>query len=388
VRQVEAARIVAGTDLRRRVRNRSFIIRAFVGPVVLATIITLAFGGGDDFSARIGVVDADGSPVGTGFVAALTRASDAGGLHFVAVDTTGTARARVARGSLDAAVVVPRGFGASLAGGDPDDVEVLASSDAVVSAEVATAVARQLTTRAAAARLAVATARATDAPPPDVGRVTAGALPVAVDARSSGGRVSPAAYLGPAMGLLFLFLSIGTLARDLMEDRRIGLLDRLRAGPVGASAIIGGRGLAVVAVGATGLVVIWAFTAAVLGADWGDPVGVVAVIGAASLAVAGIAGLVAAVARTEQAAETISLAVGFGFAVVGGAFIPLGQLPPLLGHLAPFTPMGEALAAFALLSAGDAAPVEVLPYVAALLAWAAVTGVIAVRLLPARLGAR
>jgi ABC-2 type transport system permease protein len=387
VRQVEAARIVAATDLRRRFRNRSFLIRAFVGPVVLATIITLAFGGGDDFSARIGVVDADGSPVGTGFVAALTGA-DVGGLRFVAVGTTGSARTRVARGSLDAAVVVPRGFGASLAEGEPDDVEVLASPDAAVSAEVARAVARELTSRASAARLAVATARATDAPPPDVARLTASALPVTVEARSSGGRVSPAAYFGPAMGLLFLFLSIGTLARDLMEDRRTGLLDRLRAGPVGAAAIIGGRGLAVVAVGATSMVVIWAFTAAVLGADWGDPVGVVAVIAAAALAVAGVAGLVAAVARTEQAAETMSLAVGFGFAVVGGAFIPLGQLPPLLGHLALFTPMGEALAAFALLSAGDASPVEVLPYVAALLTWATVTGVIAVRLLPARLGAR
>src|SRR4029453_3066529 len=79
---------------------------------------------------------------------------------------------------------------------------------------------------------------------------------------------------------------------------------------------------------------------------------------------------------------------GFVSALLGGAFIPLGQLPPLLAALGLLTPLGQALRAFALLSAGDATLADVLPWVAALLAWALATGLVAARLLPVRLGSR
>ena len=387
MRQAEAARIIARNDVRLKMRTRSFFIRAFAAPILLATIITFAFGGGEDFSATIGVVDADGSAVSAGFARALAGAGT-GGLRFEAVRSTRAARARVADGDLGAAVVVPAGFAASLAGDHPRAVDVLSDADAPLAAEIARAVAGELTARAAAGRLAVATAVATGAAPPTPAQLARLDLPISVEATGSGGHVSPAAYFGPAMGMLFLFLSIGVVARDLQEEKRTGLLDRVRAGPVGAAAIIGGRGLSTVAVSVLSLCVIWAFTALVLGADWGDPVGVAAVILAAALAVAGIAGLVASVARSEQAAETLALVVGFVSAVLGGAFIPTGQLPPLLGALGSLTPLGQALRAFALLSAGDATPVDVLPWIAVLLAWAVASGAVAARLLPVRVGAR
>ena len=50
-----------------------------------------------------------------------------------------------------------------------------------------------------------------------------------------------------------------------------------------AGAILAGKGLSVLAIGVTSLLVIWAVTALALGADWGDPTGVtlliVAIIG-------------------------------------------------------------------------------------------------------------
>ncbi|HKE76682.1 MAG TPA: ABC transporter permease [Acidimicrobiales bacterium] len=387
MRQSEATRIIARNDMRLKMRTRSFYIRAFVAPILLATIISFAFGGGEDFTATIGVVDADGSPVSAAVAHGLARA-DAGGLTFQTVRSARTARARMIDGNLGAAVVVPAGYGAALAGDRPRDLDVLTDDDAPVAGEVAKAVAREVTARAAAGRLAVATATATGARPPSEAELARIDLPITVSATGTGGDASPAAYFGPAMGLLFLLLSLGVVARDLQAEKRTGLLDRVRSGPVGPWAIIAGRGLSTVAASVLSLVVIWAFTSVVLGADWGDPAGVVAVILAASLAVAGIAGFVAAVARTEQSAETLALVAGFVSALLGGAFIPLGQLPPLLGALGLLTPLGQALRAFALLSAGDATLVDVLPWVAALLAWAVATGVVAARLLPVRLGSR
>ncbi|MFS8586143.1 MAG: ABC transporter permease, partial [Acidimicrobiia bacterium] len=358
--QLRAALVIAGTDLRRRLRNRSFLVQGVVGPIVLATIISLAFGGvHNDIEATIGLVDADGSPASAGFVEALVGA-DTGDLRFVEVDSPEEARRRVDR-DLGAAVVVPEGFAASLRGERPLDVEVLSDPDAPISAEVARAVATGFADRAAAARLAALTAAEVGDRVPGDDVLAAIDLPLEVTTTGTGGDVSPAAYFGPSMGLLFLFLSMGNVARDLLAEKRVQLLDRLRAGPVRDGTLVAGRGLSVVAVGVTSLCVIWAVTTVALGAHWGPPLGVVAVILAASLAVAGIAGLVAAVARTDQSADVLASMIGFAFAMVGGAFIPLGSMPEGLQRLALLTPIGQALRALADLSAGSGEVGAVVP---------------------------
>lgn len=383
--QTRAALLVAGTDLRRRLRNRSFVIQALAGPIVIATIISLALGGGG-FGATIGVVDADGSPLADGFVTGIVGA-DAGDLEFVQVDSVDDARAQVSDGDLGAAIVVPDGFAASLQTEAPGDLDVITSSGSTVSGEVARSVATELTDRVDAARLATAAAVAGGGEVPAAEALAGVELPVRIDTTGSGGEVSPAAYFGPAMGLLFLFLSMGVIARDLLNEKRIGLLDRLRAGPVRDASLLAGKGLSVVVIGVTSLVVIWAATAIGLGADWGDPAGVVLLIVAAALAVAGIAGFIAGVARTEQSADSLATMAAFVFALLGGAFIPPGDMPEALRGLSLLTPTGWALRGFAELSAGGGSVADVLPHAAALLGWATAAGVAAARLLPRRLGA-
>jgi ABC-2 type transport system permease protein len=382
--QLRAALLIAGTDLTRRLRNRSFVSQAVVGPIVLAAIISLAFGGGSLVDTTIGVVDADGSDASRGLVSGLEQASS-DELRFETVDSVGAARPRVADDDLGAAIVVPAGFAASLASADPASLEVLTSSDDPISADVARSVAATVADRADAARLAVATSGVLGTPPPDADALAAIDLPVTVDVTGTGGDVSPAAYFGPAMGLLFLFLSVGVMARDLLVEERTRLIDRLRAGPVGDGAILVGKGVSVLAIGVSSLLVIWAVTSRALGADWGDPLGVLVLIVAAALAVAGIAGLIAAVARTEQQADTLATTLAFVFALVGGAFIPPGLMPAALRALSLFTPTGAALHGFAELSAGEGTLVDVVPYVLALLGWAVGAGLVAARLLPRRL---
>lgn len=382
--QLRAALLIAGTDLTRRLRNRSFVSQAVVGPIVLAAIISLAFGGGSLVDTTIGVVDADGSDASRGLVSGLEQASS-DELRFETVDSVGAARPRVADDDLGAAIVVPAGFAASLASADPASLEVLTSSDDPISADVARSVAATVADRADAARLAVATSGVLGTSPPDADALAAIDLPVTVDVTGTGGDVSPAAYFGPAMGLLFLFLSVGVMARDLLVDERTRLIDRLRAGPVGDGAILVGKGVSVLAIGVSSLLVIWAVTSRALDADWGDPLGVLVLIVAAALAVAGIAGLIAAVARTEQQADTLATTLAFVFALVGGAFIPPGLMPAALRALSLFTPTGAALHGFAELSAGEGTLVDVVPYVLALLGWAVGAGLVAARLLPRRL---
>ena len=385
--QFQAARLIAAVDLRRRFRNRSFLIQAIGGPLALATIISLAFGTSDGVDATIGVVDADRSPVAAQFVEGVTR-SDIGDLRFEAVDSPDDARSQVDGGNLDAAVVVPAGFAASLAGDEPGEVEVITEPDSPIAAEVARSVAEGFTARVNAARLAAATTVAGGGGLPPEDELASLELPVDIAQTGTGGDVSPAAYFGPAMALLFLFLLVGALARDLLAEQRLRVLDRVRAAPVRDATILGGKAASVVIIAIVTLGVIWGVTGVALGADWGDPLGVAVLTVAVSLAIAGISGLVAAVARTENTADTVAAFVAFVFALIGGNFVPPGAMPEVLQRLSLFTPNGWALQGFAELSVGGGTAPDVIPHVAVLLAWAGVCGAVAAVLLPRRIGAR
>src|SRR4029453_14479356 len=59
--------LVAGKDLRQRLRGRAALVIPFIAPFVLAAIIGLAFGGDDAFRASYVVADADRGPVAAGF---------------------------------------------------------------------------------------------------------------------------------------------------------------------------------------------------------------------------------------------------------------------------------------------------------------------------------
>jgi ABC-2 type transport system permease protein len=382
---VPPALVIAGTELRRALRNRSLLIAAVIGPIVLAAIISLALGT-SSFEASIGVVDEDGSPVSSGFAEGLT-AADADGLTFEAIESTDLARRMVDDGDVGAAIVVPAGFGASLAA-TPGTLEVLTSNDAAIAGEVARAVADGFAARVDAGRLAAAATVLRGADPPPADELAAIELPIAVEQRPAGDSVSPAAYFAPAMGLLFLFFTVGGIARSLLRERRAGILDRMRVAPVTTTDILVGKAVFTFTLGLLSLLVIWAATYVTLGADWGAPLGVLMLLVAATLAVTGIAGLIAAVARTEQAADGLATGVALVFALVGGSFIPVGNLPEAFGTLSLLSPNGVALRGFTELSSADAAPADVLPHVGALLLWAVVAGTLAALLLPRRLASR
>ncbi|HYZ97928.1 MAG TPA: ABC transporter permease [Acidimicrobiales bacterium] len=387
--QVRAAGLIAAVDLRRRFRNRSFLIQAIGGPLALATIIGLAFGSGDEIDATVGLVDADGSPMAAQFVEGVAGADTGGGLRFERLDTAAEARAEVDDGDIGAAVIVPAGFGDSVATDAPGELEVITDpADDPIAAEVARSVAGGFTARVNAARLAGATVAAEggDLPPPD--ELAAIELPVEIAQTGSGGDVSPGTYFGPTMALLFLFLMVGTLARDLLTEQRLSVLDRVRAAPVRDATVLAGKAASVVVIAAVTFAVIWLVTGVALGADWGDPAGVVLLIVAVSLAIAGLSGFVAAIAKTEASADMLATFTAFVFALIGGNFIPLGDLPEALRRLSLATPNGWAVQGFAELSVGGGAAADVIPHVAALLGFAAASAAVAAVLLPRRLGAR
>jgi ABC-2 type transport system permease protein len=388
MRTLRAALLIAANDLRRRLRNRSFLLQALVAPLIMSVLISFAFGSGIGFDVKVGVVTADRSALGRGFRDQLVGLHEQG-LEFVDYPDLARARKAVDDGDVGAALVVPAGFQASLATSHPKSIDLVLDNDqSPVNGAVARAVAESFAARVNAGRLATFTLLGEGQAPPSVDALATRDLPISLDQRSSGDAVKPAATVGPGIGLLFLFLSVAIVSRTLFEERRQRVLDRIRAAPVSMAALLVGKAIGVVVLGIVTMGVLWGATSVLLGASWGDPVGVVALIVASSMAVAGVAAIIAGLVRTERSADLIAPAVAFVFGILGGSLVPLSSLPAGFLKVTLVTPNGWALRGFAELSAGRGGLADVLPHVGVLLVWAAVTAGIGVALLPRRLGAR
>ncbi|MEA2026710.1 MAG: ABC transporter permease, partial [Chloroflexota bacterium] len=79
-------------------------------------------------------------------------------------------------------------------------------------------------------------------------------------------------------------------------------------------------------------------TGLLLGATWGDPVAIAALVVSAAVAAVGISLLAVAFTRTEEQAGSAIAIVTLSLAVLGGSFFPANQGPELLSKLSLITP--------------------------------------------------
>lgn len=383
--------VVASNDLRRRLRDRTFYIQGILAPLMMATIVGLAFGGGFSFEATIGVADADGSAVSSELVDGLVAAEDEGSpVTFERVDADDVDE-RVESGDVDAVIVLPAGFGESITGSSPQPIGVVVDADKRITADVTTSIADRIASRLDGVRIAIdATVRA-DPQPPDAERIQqivteAQGVQQSIDVAHDtiAGAYNPIAYFAPSMGMLFLFFTIGAGARSVLTERQQGTLSRLRAAPVSDAQILLGKTGGVLVLGLASFIVLWAVTSVVFRAAWGDPMAVLFVIVGVVFATAGISLLVTAIARTDRQAEAMTSMVAFVLALLGGNFLSPGSSPPLLEKLSLLTPNGWALRSLTDVGAGGAGVIDVLGPVAVMVGIGLVAGLIGIRLLAAR----
>lgn len=197
-------------------------------------------------------------------------------------------------------------------------------------------------------------------------------------ATSSGDGVDAQAFYGAAMAIVFLFFTLGFAGRSVVAERRDGTLARVLASPTTAAEVLLGKTIAVSSLALAGFVTVWAVTSLGFGARWGPPAQVLAVVVATVLAMAGVSLCIAAFARSEPQADSLTSAVTFTLALLGGNFVG-PDAPDLLRRLSSFTPNGWALHAFEDLSAGTARADRIAVAIAVLLAFAVGFGTIGVR---------
>ena len=351
--------VVVVKELRQRLRDRSALVVSLIGPVLLATVLSLALaGGGPSVHVRIAFSPQNGGAAADAVRQALVRTTRDRGVETRVTDTRAAAEAAAHDGTVGAAIVFPAGFDAALLRGDAVHLQVIAGKDGALATRIARVIAGGVAARLEDGRRAVRAALAADGRALDAAhvqdlsnRVLAEPLPVQL-ATTSSGKSTPAAYFGPSMAILFLLFAVPVAARSIVAEHETGTMVRLQAAPIGRVPVLLAKIAASVIPPMAGAAVVWAVTGFGFSANWHDPAAVVLLLLAVTVAAVGISLLVVGLVRTDRQAQTISSLVVFTLALIGGNFIQLPALPDVLRTLARLTPNGWALDGFGRLAGG------------------------------------
>jgi ABC-2 type transport system permease protein len=379
---VSAALLIAAKDARERLRDRSVFLFALVLPLALAFVFSLILGGVDGRSQvfTYGVLDSDRSHVSATFTDEVLPAVAAGGaIAVIPVASIDEARGLVDRGERAAVFVVPAGFGAAVESGRPAEIEVIGDIDNALGVQVARAVAESFTAELDAVRLSVAAASAGAAADPEdlVARATAATNPVTVADAATGDReLDIKTYLSAGMAVFFLFFTVQFGVLSLLDERRTGTMARLLAAPIGRWSILAAKVLVTFVIGVLSMGALAVATSLLLGARWGDPVGVGVLVVAGVLAATGVMAVVVSLARSVEQASNWQAIIAVVMGVFGGVFFPVSQVGGALATLSYLTPHRWFMQGLADLSGGGGLGV-VWPPALAMVAFAVVTGGIA-----------
>lgn len=344
---------IAAKDVRQRWRDHSLVMAGVVAPLLLAFLISLAFGGSGEFgfSASFVVADLDRGPVARAFVEDVLGSPDlAGVIEVREVADSEEAERLVRDGDASAAFVVPTGFSAAATGRGSavEAILVMRSATSPIGADVAVAVAQGFTSDVANVRAAVRAAIEAGVDPADAARLVdeARALPPAIELgelSTTRSDLPATAYFAPAMGIFFAYYVAGLGARSLVSERKDGTLARLQAAPVPGWQLLTGKVVATFGMGVAALGIMAVASTLLLDARWGAPLPAAFVIVATIFAITGVTALVLTIARTEQQVGLMMAVVTFGFALLGGNFVSLAFAPVWLQQVSRLTPNGQAL---------------------------------------------
>lgn len=337
---------IAAKDTKVMVRDKAALLVMLGMPLALIFILGSALGGigeGDSLDIEVAIVNQDAGETGERFVDGLTSSDDIKAVFNIEVrDDLQAVREEVERGDLTAALIIPEGLSAKVMADEPVALEVLQDPGSKMSAGIWAGVVRAGVASASAQIIAVHTLG--DALP--MAGAPAGGQPsgqpampemkldgvqvkeVEVEIEE---QISMISYYAAAMSGMFLLFGGMFGAFSFVRERREQTLARMMSSPAGKASIVGGKGLGVLLIGVLQFVVLLAGTSLFFSVEWGDNIPGVLLVGfAEALAAAGLAMTLAALGKSERAIGGIAPAFIMLFAALGGAMIPVEQLPSWL----------------------------------------------------------
>ena len=384
---MSAATLIAAKDLRLRVRDRSAFIVGIFAPLALALIFNIVFGSAltaTSLDLDYGLVDEDHSQISREFGRLLNELESDGILTATDFPDAAAAVSAIENGELDAFFLIPPGLGQAVRAQREAVIEVIGDIDAPTSTQIAASIAERFGEGVSTGQLSVAALVALSSQPPTLEQRVAWAQSAAASGRSfemtdisvATRQLDGPTYFAAGMAVFFLFFTVQYGVLGLLEEERDGTLTRLLAAPIGRGSVVMGKAILAFALGIISMSVLVVATQFLVGASWGDPVGVALLVVAGVLAAVGIMGLVAAVAKSPEGAGNLASIIAVTLGMLGGVFFPVGQGDDLLSRLSFLTPHAWFMRGLGDLANG-AEWTAALPATGAILVFSVVSGTVA-----------
>jgi ABC-2 type transport system permease protein len=160
------------------------------------------------------------------------------------------------------------------------------------------------------------------------------------------------AYFAPGMALMFLMYTVSYGGRSILAERAQGTLPRLLVSPTATTQFLGGKVFGVFLTGVAQVGILILASTIFFGVKWGDLLGILVLILAAVFGATGWGMLITALARTPAQVGSVGSATMLIFGILGGSFVNLEQMPPLVQTLSKITPNAWGLDGFTTLALG------------------------------------
>ena len=350
--------LVAFLEAKRYLADRGDLAFSIALPIALFALMYGVFSGDTQFSADAHIVDEDGGPAARELI---DRVDAVEGLS-VRLRDRADADAALDRSAILTAIVIPAGFSSGLAGGEPVALTLRqrgsGGQEGQIVASIVTEQARRLAgeyevraaVRGLAAGSGVPDARVDEvvsrwaeearrAPPVVVERATVGG-PAVSD------REALVERLMPGIVVMFLLFAVMVGSQSLVEERRIGTLERLMTTRLGVGQLFLGKYLAGLVRGVIQATVLLSLGFVALRvAGPGTYVQAIAFAAVVASAVSAIGLMLGSIAKTQDQAVWTGVFFTMFMTVFGGTFFDVGE-EGFLAVMSRFTLNKYALDAF------------------------------------------
>jgi linearmycin/streptolysin S transport system permease protein len=159
-------------------------------------------------------------------------------------------------------------------------------------------------------------------------------------------------YFAPGMALMFLMYTVSYGGSSILAEKSQGTLPRLLVSPTNSMQVLGGKVFGIFLTGAAQMLILIGASSLFFQLKWGDAFGVVLLVLAAVFGATGWGMLITALARTPAQVGSVGSAVMLIFAMLGGSFVQLENMPAIVQTFGKITPNAWAMDGFTTLALG------------------------------------
>lgn len=371
---------IALNDLRIFFAQRGNLISLLLIPIALTTVLGFSLGSRSRVY-QIAVLDQDGTPEVQTLVSDIESVDASLRIQISTQPSEFELKQQVASGELDAALIIPSGFGANIATAQPIELIYYSresvGSTGVIQQSLAAVIGRWNATLVASRTGQAVAERLGIVLDGQVLRTQAETIlasePIRYDFATTAIDEQSQTQNGfgqsvPGMGATFVMFTVLGAMVALFRERKEWTLQRLVAMPISRASIIGGKILSFFALGMIQFVVVMVVGIA-FGLNFGSSyLAYLLVAGAFTLAITALAMAIATRIREEGQADMLATMLSMVLASLGGAWWPLEIVPDFMRTVGHISPVAWAMDGFHKLIYFGGGLVDVLPEIAILLA--------------------